>query len=93
MATKGFSAKRVTRSYRQTIYVIPEKVFPLLCPVREADWLDGWQYNMIHSTSGLVEKGAVFSTPHHDKNETVWMVTNYDLKNFSFFIRLKDKFN
>ena len=81
MATIGFSAKRVTRSYRQTIFVIPEKVFPLLCPAREADWLDGWQYNMIYSTSGLVEKGAVFSTPHHDKKETVWMVTNYDTKN------------
>ncbi len=37
---------------------------------------------MIYSTSGLVEKGAVFSTPHHDKNETVWMVTNYDTEKF-----------
>lgn len=82
MATKEFSAKRVTRSYRQTIFTTPEKVFSLLCPVREADWLDGWQYNMIYSESGLVEKGAVFSTPHHDNTETVWMVTNYDSENF-----------
>ena len=82
MASKKFSAKKITRSYRQTIFANPEKVFPLLCPVREADWLDGWQYNMIYSISGLVEKGAVFSTPHHDKNETVWMVTNYDTENW-----------
>ena len=58
-----FSPKRITREYRQTINATPEKMFPLLCPVREADWLDGWRYNMIYSESGLVEEGAVFSTP------------------------------
>jgi len=82
MASKKFSAKRVIRAYRQTIFATPEKVFPLLCPVREADWLDGWHYDMIYSKSGLAEEGAVFSTPHHDTTETIWLVTNYDMKNF-----------
>jgi hypothetical protein len=36
-----FDAKRVTRSYRQTINAAPEVVFPLLCPVRESEWLEG----------------------------------------------------
>jgi hypothetical protein len=82
MATKDFSAKRVTRKYRQTISATPVKVFPLLCPVREADWLDGWQYDMIYSNSGFAEIGAVFSTPHHGINETIWLITNYDKVNF-----------
>jgi hypothetical protein len=33
---------RVTRSYKQRLVASVSKVFPLLCPVREADWIDGW---------------------------------------------------
>jgi hypothetical protein len=35
-----------------------EQVFPLLCPVRECDWLEGWNCTLLHSGSGLAEKGA-----------------------------------
>jgi len=55
-----------------------DQVFPLLCPVREADWLDGWAYRMIYSQSGLIEQDCVFATPHHDEVETFWYVTQYD---------------
>jgi hypothetical protein len=74
------NATRITRTYRQTIKASPDDVFPLLCPVREADWLDGWQYTMRHSASGLVEEGAVFSTPGQGEPETVWIVTRHDPK-------------
>ena len=76
-----FKAKRITRTYRQTINGTPDKVFPLLCPVREAEWLDGWQYEMIYSESGFVEEGAVFSTPGLEEEDTVWVVTKYDQAN------------
>jgi hypothetical protein len=33
---------RVARSYTQSLVGRPEAVFPLLCPVREADWIPGW---------------------------------------------------
>lgn len=75
-----FEPKRITRAYRQTINTSPEKVFPLLCPVREAEWLDGWQYNMIFSESGLVEEGAIFSTPLKGEENTIWIVTKHDRK-------------
>jgi hypothetical protein len=78
MGDSGFTARRITRTYRQTINATPERVFPLLCPVREAEWLDGWQYAMIYSASGLVEEGAVFSTPHAGEGDTVWIVTKYN---------------
>ena len=78
MDKSEFQAKRITRTYCQTINTTPEKVFPLLCPVREAEWLDGWQYNMIYSKSGLVEEGAVFSTPQEGEDHTVWIVTKHD---------------
>lgn len=73
-----FNAKRVTRGYRQKIDAPPENVFPLLCPVREAEWLDGWHFRMIHSESGLVEDGAVFCTPQAEESDTVWIVTRHD---------------
>jgi hypothetical protein len=73
-----FAAKRVSHEYTQTNDAPPEKVFPLLCPVREADWVPGWQYRLVYSESGLAEDGCVFSTPNDAGPETVWMVTHYD---------------
>ena len=73
-----FEAGRVTKEYCQTIHASPAEVFPLLCPVREAEWLDGWQHTMIYSRSGLVEEGAVFSTPGTEEPDTVWVVTMHD---------------
>ncbi len=56
----------------------PARVFPLLCPVREAEWLDGWHYTMIRSESGLAEEGAVFTTPGDGEPDTVWVVTRHE---------------
>ena len=74
----NFQSKRVTREYTQTNSAPPEKVFQLMCPVREADWVPGWQYRLIYSQSGLAELGCVFVTPNADGSETVWLVTEYD---------------
>jgi len=78
MNSDHFTPKRLTRRYTQTVEASPERVFPLLCPVREEDWLDGWRYRMIRSESGLVEEGAVFSTPGAGEPDTVWIVTRHD---------------
>lgn len=74
----GHRAKRVTRTYRQAIDGAPTAVFPLLCPVREVEWLDGWAYRMISSSSGLAEAGAVFATSAPGEADTVWVVTRHD---------------
>ena len=59
-----FKARRGAHEYIQTNYAAPEKVFPLLCPVREADWIPGWQYELVYSESGVAELGCVFTTRH-----------------------------
>jgi hypothetical protein len=71
---------RVVRSYTQRIEAPPERVFPLLCPVREAEWLDGWgdAVEILHSDSGLAEDGCVFRTVTPGRPETVWMITRHD---------------
>ena len=73
-----FAAKRVSYQYMRTNDAPPERVFPLLCPVREAEWAPGWQYRLIYSPSGVAEDGCVLSTPNDTGPETLWMVTHYD---------------
>ncbi|HSP17203.1 MAG TPA: hypothetical protein VLV78_20840 [Thermoanaerobaculia bacterium] len=72
--------KTTTRTYTQRIEASPDHVFPLLCPVREGEWLAGWrdQVEMIHSQSGLAEDGCVFRTRPRGEPETVWMITRHD---------------
>ena len=60
----SFKACRVAHEYTQTNPASPEKVFPLLCPVREADWIPGWRYKLIYSESGVAELGCIFTTEH-----------------------------
>ena len=72
-----FQAARVTHEYTQTNDAPPETVFPLLCPVREADWVPGWQYRLIYSQSGFAEAGCVFIT-EENQSESTWIVTEYD---------------
>jgi hypothetical protein len=43
-----FRGNRVVHEFTQTNPAAPEKVFPLLCPVREGDWLPGWKYRLIY---------------------------------------------
>ena len=53
---------RVTHTYTQRLVAPPAAVFPLLCPVREADWIDGWNPLLVLSHSGLAEPDCVFVT-------------------------------
>ncbi|HUI53075.1 MAG TPA: hypothetical protein VLX60_14920 [Terriglobales bacterium] len=73
----NFQALRVTHQFTQTNLAPPQTVFPLLCPVREADWVPGWQYRLIYSESGVAEAGCVFITEENGR-ETTWIVTEYD---------------
>lgn len=72
-----FEAKRVTRSYVQTIYAEPSVVHSLICPVREAEWLAGWDHQLIFSNSGFAEHGCVFTT-RSAAEETIWLITRRD---------------
>lgn len=79
---KVFRAKRVARSYHQTINAEPSKVHALICPVKEAEWLDGWHYAMIFSNTGLAEEGCVFTSQNEGEADTVWLITKRDDERF-----------
>ncbi|KAB2878623.1 hypothetical protein F9K33_12575 [bacterium] len=72
---------RVKRDYVQTLIGTPEAVFPLLCPVREAEWVNGWDPDLVISQSGLAELGCIFTIGPSDV-KSIWIVTTYDPLNF-----------
>ena len=68
---------RVKRTYLQTLIAPPEIVFPLLCPVREVEWANGWNPRLVVTGSGFVEPGCVFIVPDKPQ-ESTWVVTQWD---------------
>ncbi len=93
MATQNdeHSTKRIVMTYRGIIDCPPSRVFPLLCPVREEEWIDGWtkdMYRLVHSDSGFNEQYCVFQ--EHtlkpfllgEQGPTTWVTTSYEPKQF-----------
>lgn len=72
---------RVIRSYAQHLHAPPQRVFPLLCPVREADWIDGWDPRLVISASGAAERDCVFVTPGAPQ-DAIWVVTRHEPQDF-----------
>lgn len=71
---------RASRTYVQHLAADPSKVFPLLCPVREADWVEGWDPLAVFTDSGVAEQDCVFVTPGHPTG-AVWFITRYEPEN------------
>jgi hypothetical protein len=69
---------RVVHEYRQVLSGTPEEVFELLCPVRETDWVAGWDPIVVWSESGVAEEECVFLTPHESGRDSVWLIDTYD---------------
>lgn len=68
---------RATHTYRQRLHAAPSKVFPLLCPVRETEWANGWLPELVISSSGVAERDGTFLTP--DKLGTaIWYITRHE---------------
>jgi len=71
---------RAIRSYTQHLVAEPSKVFPLLCPVRESDWIDDWDPISVISVSGVAEPDCVFTTDS-SPNDAIWYITRHEPNN------------
>lgn len=69
--------RREVRTFTMHAASTPDRVFPLLCPVREYEWIETWNCEMIHSNSGYAELDCVFKTNHGDVEE-LWTVSRYE---------------
>ncbi|MDX1582508.1 MAG: hypothetical protein R3338_02810, partial [Thermoanaerobaculia bacterium] len=69
---------RVRHEYRQSLDGPVDKVFPLLCPVRETEWVPGWDPAVVWTESGFAEPDCVFLTPHESGLDSVWVIDEHD---------------
>lgn len=77
MLTKNNFRRRFFRT--QKLNFPPSDVFPLLCPVREYDWIEHWNCDLIYTDSGFAEENCVFTTKHDkDNNIDIWVVSKYN---------------
>ena len=69
---------RTVVSHLMQLDAAPNEVFPLLCPVREYEWIEGWACEMIYSATGKAEAGAVFRTAFAaDGPPDTWVISHY----------------
>ncbi len=79
---------RARAHLRQTqhVHATPEAIFPLLCPVREFDWIPTWECELVYTESGVAEEGCVFQTDKPDDGGVdTWVISRYEpLQRISF---------
>ncbi len=80
---------RRIKTHSMVLEAAPEAVFPLLCPVRESEWIEPWRCRMIYSQSGFAEQDCVFQTdfPKDGPTET-WVVCRYEPPHLIEFVRV-----
>ena len=89
LAGGSMSGHRSTKTYSILLNGIPEQVFPLLCPVREYEWIENWQCELVSSDSGFAELDCVFKTRFPgDGPEDIWVVSRYEPPLLIEFVRI-----
>lgn len=78
---------RVRFRARQHVAAEPEAVFPLLCPVRELDWIPSWDCELVYTESGLAEEGCVFRTASEGGTDT-WVISRFEPARRLGFVRV-----
>jgi len=68
---------RVRHTCSQSLQASADRVFPLLCPVREAEWIPGWMPKRVISESGVAEPDAIFET-NVEGHVATWLITRHD---------------
>lgn len=93
----GFKAKKIVCAITEEIKAPPNKIFPLLCPVEESKWINNWECEMVHSDSGLNEKGCIFieqmSGPvlFGSSVKIKWLTTRYEPHNRIQFVLMAEE--
>ena len=82
---KIIKPNRVGHTYTQKIKAKPSLVFPLLCPNREIDWVNGWMPDEIISESALAEKDCIFTTTNQE-GKAYWVITVYEPEEYKMEI-------
>ena len=81
--------RRIVLAHTMRLKGNPEKVFPLLCPVREYEWVEPWRCDLVYTDSGVAELDCIFRTSFPDDGpEDTWVVSRYEPPNLIEFVRV-----
>jgi hypothetical protein len=71
---------RIVREASVELDAGAKTVFPLLCPVKEVDWIDGWEdiCTLVYTDSGIAEEACVFETDIPLEGKALWICSRYD---------------
>jgi hypothetical protein len=79
---------RTSKTHTMLLEGTPESVFPLLCPIREYEWIEAWRCTLIYSESGHAEQDCVFQTDFPQDGPTdTWVVSRYEDPRLIEFVR------
>jgi len=82
--------KRKIQEFSGIFKTTPENIFPLLCPAREADWIPGWDSELIYTKTGYAEDKCVFRTnKSNSAGEGLWTFTGFKLNEYIEFVRFQ----
>lgn len=74
-----FKRERVTVTYEMNLDFSAEEIWPQLCPVREYDWIEVWDCEIVHTRSGSNELGCIFRTDFPAEGDTeTWVTSRFD---------------
>jgi Polyketide cyclase / dehydrase and lipid transport len=76
-AAPSGTPERVSHVYQQHLVAPPERVLPLLTPLGERAWAEGWDPQMRWEPPGG-GAGTLFVVRHPGEPDTVWVLDNFD---------------
>jgi hypothetical protein len=91
MPSKQPTTERSRRHFEreQRIRAAPAAVFPLLCPVREYDWIPEWECRLVYTKSGIAELGCIFQTDREaDDGIDTWVISRHEPNRAIAFVRV-----
>jgi hypothetical protein len=85
-----FKSKRKRVEFSGTWNTTVNEVFPLLCPVREADWIVGWDCDLIYTESGYAEKDCIFKTnKSNPSGDGIWIMAGYETNHYIELVQVQ----
>jgi hypothetical protein len=67
-----------------------KKIFSLLCPTREYDWINGWKCDLLYSDSGYAEELCIFKTDLPSFGPETWICSRYEPNSLIHYIRFSE---
>ena len=85
-----FKSKRNMHTFSGTFETTVKDLFALFCPTREADWIPGWDCELVYTDSGYAEDNCIFKTDASNAaGDGLWVFTKFEANRHIEFVRVQ----